>query len=396
MRRHGLGQARALGAAAIAVAAPLLLMSCKERNQYAAPAPAKVIVAHPVQQKITRYIEATGNTAAVNSVDLVARVPGFLTEIDYKDGAEVHKGDPLFTIEPQPYEAKLQQAQAAEAQQQAVVKQAEAEYQRVSTLGGNEFASRSSVDQALATRDSAKAALQQAQANTQQAAITAAYTRVRAPLDGVVTAHLASVGELVGGTEPTKLASIVQLDPIYVTFTINETDVLRIRSELARRGLTLRDIGNVPIEVGLQTEAGYPHSGVLDYAAPSVDQSTGTLPVRGLLQNPDRVLLPGYFVRVRVPVQRDVEATLVPELAVRAGQGGRYVLVVRPDNVVEQRPIQIGPLDGEMRVVEAGLKPDERVVVAGLQRAVPGQTVDPQLQAATAAVPAPAAARSDP
>jgi RND family efflux transporter MFP subunit len=367
---------------AIATAMPLVLVSCKDRNQYAAPGPVKVMVALPVQQKITRYLEVTGNTTVVNSVDLVARVQGFLEEISFKDGADVHKGDPLFTIEPQPYEAKLQQAQAGEGQQQALVKQAEAEYKRLSALGRNDFASQSSVEQALATRDSAKAALQQAQANTQQAAITYAYTRVTAPLDGVVTAHLASVGELVGGNEPTKLATIVQLDPIYVTFTINEPDVLRIRGDLARRGLTVRDIGSVPVEVGLQTEAGYPHAGVLDYAAPIVDQSTGTLPVRALLKNADRVLLPGYFVRVRVPVQRDVEATMVPEPALGAGQGGRYVLVVTPDNVVEQRSVEAGPLYGEMRVIEAGLKPAERVIVAGMQRAVPGQKVDPQLQPA--------------
>ncbi len=359
--------------------ATLLLASCKEPNHYAAPPLPTVIVAHPEQRKVTRYLEATGNTAPVNSVDLVARVPGFLQEISFKDGDAVHKGDILFTIEPRPYQAKLQQAQAAEAQQQALLKQAQAEYVRQSTLGKSDFSSRSSVDQALANRDSASAAVQQAAASTEQAAINYTYTRVIAPFDGVVTQHLVSVGELVGVSDATKLATLVQLDPIYVNFTISEEDVLRIRAALAARGLTVRDIGSIPVEIGLQTETGFPHKGVLDYAAPSVDQSTGTLAVRGVLANGDRALLPGYFARVRVPVQRNADAILVPDVAIGANQGGRYVLVVKPDSVVEQRQVVAGPLYGDMRAIESGLKPDDRVIVAGLQRAVPGEKVEARL-----------------
>ena len=172
----------------------------------------------------------------------------------------------------------------------------------------------------------------------------------------------------------------MQLDPIYVTFNVNEQDVLRIRAQAARKGLTASDLKQLPIEVGLQSETGYPHKGKLDYAAPTVNQSTGTLPVRGVLPNADRVLLPGYFVRVRVPLDQQQGALLVPDVALGSDQAGRYLLVVTGENVVEQRKVQTGPLEGDLRVIESGLKPDDRVVIAGLLRAIPGQKVDPKLQ----------------
>jgi RND family efflux transporter MFP subunit len=203
---------------------------------------------------------------------------------------------------------------------------------------------------------------------------------VSAPFDGIVSAHLVSIGELVGVASPTQLASIVALDPVYVTFNVNEKDVLQIRAEARRRGLTPSDLKQFPVEVGLQTEDGYPHQGTLDYAAPTVNQSTGTLAVRGVVPNSDRALLPGYFVRVRVPIDKQQNALLVPDAALGSDQGGRYLLVVNADNVVEQRKVQTGPLDGGLRVIEGGLKGDDRVVTAGLLRVIPGQKVDPQPQ----------------
>jgi RND family efflux transporter MFP subunit len=375
------------------------LASCKEENKYAAPPPPRVTVAPPLKHAVTIYLEATGNTSAVNSVDLVARIEGFLQAISYTDGAFVKAGTQLFTIEPLPYQAKLQQAQAAEQGAQAKLTNAQQEYTRQSTLGKSDFASQAVVQQKLAERDMAQAELAQDQANTQIAAINYSYTRVMAPFDGVVTAHLQSVGELVGNGAATKLATIVQLDPIYVVFNISEQDVLRIRAEVARRGLTLSDLNKIPVEIGLQTEQGYPHRGNLDYAAPSVDTSTGTLMVRGVLANGDRALLPGYFARIRVPLGQPADATLVPDVALGADQGGRYLLVVNKDNVVEQRHVQTGPTEGTLRVITAGLQPDDRVVIEGVQRAVPGQKVDPQAgtispppdKADAAPAPAPAA-----
>ncbi|WP_063995144.1 efflux RND transporter periplasmic adaptor subunit [Bradyrhizobium sp.] len=376
-RRNGAWRhvGRAL-AAAMAVAA---LTGCEDKNTFVAPPPPKVDVAAPVQRPVTRYVEATGNTAPVKNVDLVARVQGFLQSIDYQDGAFVKQGTQLFTIEPETYKLKLDQAQAAEAGAQASVRQAEADYKRQSDLVQRQAVSQATLDSSTSNRDNAQANLQQAQANTRLAEVNYGYTKVSAPFDGVVSAHMVSIGELVGVSSPTQLASIVAMDPIYVNFTVNEQDVLRIRAEAARRGLTAADMKQFPIQVGLQTEAGYPHEGKLDYVAPTLTQSTGTLAVRGLVPNDKRVLLPGYFVRVRVPFTQEKDALLVPDTALGSDQGGRYLLVVNGDNVVEQRKVQIGPVDNGLRVIESGLKPDDRVVTAGLLRVIPGQKIDPQV-----------------
>jgi RND family efflux transporter MFP subunit len=351
-----------------------------EQNSFVPPPPPKVDVGLPVQQTITRFLDATGNTAPIQTVDLVARVQGVLQSINYKDGTLVKQGTTLFTIEPETYKFKLEQAQAAEAGAQASLKQAEADYKRQVDLVARQAVSQATLDTSTSSRDNAQANLQQAEANTKIAAVNFSYTNVIAPFDGVVTAHLISVGELVGAASPTQLATIVQLDPIYVNFNVNEQDVLRVRAEARRRGLTTSDLTQFPIEVGLQTESGYPHKGHLDYAAPTVNLSTGTLAVRAVLPNADRVLLPGYYVRVRVPFDQQQNALLVPDVALGSDQSGRYVLVVNGENVVEQRKVVTGPVEGDLRVIESGLKADDRVVIAGLLRAIPGQKVDPQLQ----------------
>jgi RND family efflux transporter MFP subunit len=358
----------------------LVALSACEQNSFVPPPPPKVDVGLPVQKSITRFLDATGNTAPIQSVDLVARVQGVLQSINYKDGTFVKQGTTLFTIEPDTYKYKLEQAQAAEAGAQATLKQAETDYRRQADLVARQAVSQATLDTSTSTRDNAQASLQQAEANTKIAAVNFDYTNVVAPFDGIVSAHLVSVGELVGAASPTQLATIVQLDPIYVNFNVNEQDVLRIRAEARRRGLTASDLKQLPIEVGLQTETGYPHKGNLDYAAPTINLSTGTLAVRGVLPNPDRVLLPGYFVRVRVPYDQQENALLVPDVALGSDQSGRYVLVVNGDNVVEQRKVSTGQVEGELRVIESGLKADDRVVIAGLLRAIPGQKVDPQLQ----------------
>jgi RND family efflux transporter MFP subunit len=366
-------------------------LSACEQNSFVPPPPPKVEVGVPVQRSITRYLDATGNTAPIKNVDLVARVQGFLQSINYQDGTFVKEGTTLFTIEPETYKLKLEQAQAAEAGAQASLKQAESDFKRQSDLVQRQAVSQATLDTSTSARDNAQANLQQAQVNTRIAAVNYGYTKVTAPFDGIVSAHLVSVGELVGASSPTQLATIVALDPIYVNFNVNEQDVLRIRAEAKRRGMTASDLTSLPFEVGLQTESGYPHTGKLNYASPTINQSTGTLAVRGILPNADRVLLPGYYVRVRVPIDQEQAALLVPDVALGSDQAGRYVLVVNGDNVVEQRKVQTGPIEGELRVIESGLKPDDRVVIAGLLRAIPGQKVEPQLQKIEAKIEAPPA-----
>lgn len=377
------GRARRRAAAVSRTAVTILLfvvLTACEQNSFVPPPPPKVEVGVPVKRTVTRFLEATGSTAPIKSVDLVARVQGFLQSINYQDGSFVKQGTTLFTIEPETYKLKLEQAEAAEAGAHATVKQTEADFKRQMELVQKQAVSQSTLETSTSTRDNAQASLQQAQANTKIAAVNYGYTDVVAPFDGIVSAHLVSVGELVGAASPTQLATIVQFDPIYVNFNVNEQDVLRIRTEAVRQGLTADDLRQVPVEVGLQNETGYPHKGKLDYAAPTITQSTGTLAVRGVLPNSDRVLLPGYYVRVRVPTDRQEGALLVPDVALGSDQAGRYVLVVNGDNVVEQRKVQLGPLEGDLRVIESGLKPDDRVVTAGLLRAIPGQKVDPQPQ----------------
>jgi len=370
---------------AFAVAAFALLTGCEDANRYVAPPPPQVIVANPLQQNVISYLEETGTLAAVNTVDLVARIPGFVQAIQYQDGAMVKKGAPLFLIEPEPYKVKVEQAKAAEEAAKAALIQSEAEFVRQKDLLARNVSSQANYDKALAQRDTDRANIDQAKANTELAQINLGYTQVSAPFDGVVTARLISVGEYVGANNtPTKLATIVQLDPIYVNFNVSEQDVLRIRAAREKRGESTNDVLNYPVEVGLQTDSGYPYEGKLDYAAPSVTAGTGTLAVRGLLGNPRGMLLPGYFVRVRVPGQGK-ETLLVPDTALGSEQGGRYVLVVNADNVVEQRKVVPGQLSGNMRVIESGLKLEDRVIVDGLMRAIPGQKVDPKLQAAATA-----------
>ena len=372
-------RARHIAGAVVITSSFLLLAGC-EQNAFVPPPPPSVDVAVPVQRNVTRYLEATGNTAPIKQVDLVARVQGVLQAISYQDGAFVKEGTSLFTIEPETYKLKLDQAQAAEAGAQASVKQSDADYKRQADLVQRQAVSQATLDTSTSNRDNAQANLLQAQANTKIAAVNFGYTNVTAPFDGIVSAHLVSVGELVGAASPTQLATIVQLDPIYVNFNVSEQDVLRVRAEAAKRGISTADLRTLPIEVGLQTETGYPHKGKLDYVSPILNQSTGTLPVRGVLSNPDRVMLPGYFVRIRVPFDKQDNALLVPDVSLGSDQAGRYLLVVNADNVVEQRKVQTGALEGDLRVIEAGLKPDDKVVIAGLLRAIPGQKVAPKLQ----------------
>jgi RND family efflux transporter MFP subunit len=365
-----------------AIAAAAILAACGQGNQYVAPPLPKVAVAKPEKKPITRYLDATGNTAAVNSADLVARVNGFIETINYEDGAPVKKGDLLFTIELEPYKVKLEQAQATEESASSTFNQQQAAYERSAELIKQKVTTQASYDQALANRDAAKSSLDNARANTRLAQINYDYAQVRAPFDGVMTARKVSVGTYVGGSgTPTVLATIVQLDPIWVNFNISEQDVIRVRAALALRGLTRDDVMKFKVEVALQDETDYPHVGVIDYVAPTLNTTTGTLAVRGVLPNPKNVLLPGYFVRIRIPAPSQEPALLVPDTAIGSDQGGRYLLVLNNDNVVEQRNVQIGPLVGNMRVIDKGVTENDRVIVSGILRAIPGQKVDPQAPA---------------
>lgn len=382
------------------------LAGCKRQNAYVPPPPATVTVATPAVAPVTEYLEATGTTVAVNEIQLVARVTGFLRSIDYADGAAVRAGQRLFLIEPDQYRAKVEQTQAQVQQQQALLERAESELDRQQRMLRQNATSDADVERWQSQRDQARATLAEAQANLELARINLAYTEVQAPFDGVAGAHMVDVGALVGAATPTTLATLVQLDPIHVTFTVNERDVLRVREELAARGIhrPAAMTGHGPrLEIALANENEFRHAGNIDYIAPQLDAQTGTLQVRGLFANPGHALLPGLFVRVRIPVQTRPDTLLVPETALGSDQLGRYVLVVNASGAVEQRPVRIGQQVGTLRVIDHGLAATDQVVIGGLQHAIPGARVTLQRgtippppappQAATAQTAPPAAAQ---
>ena len=379
-RRSAGWSARSLGAIALASSA-LALSACNgSRNAYVPPPPPKVVVAQPLQKSVTIYLNLTGNTSAYKSVDLVARVQGFLTSIDYTDGAEVKQGEQLFTIERDTYQAQLDQAKATLASDQANLAYNQAEYQRQATLAKNDFASQAVMQEWKSKADQSAAEVMNAQATIEVANINLGYTSVTAPFNGVVSNHLVDRGALVGVGSPTTLATIIQLDPIYVYFTMSEPQILQIKRSNAKVGLTFRTTGlsDIPVEIGLQGEEGYPHQGHMDYASPQVDAATGTLKVRAIFDNKNRAMLPGLFVRVRTPVGQLDNAILVPDQALGTSQEGRYLLVVGPDNVIERKIVKTGQREGPFRIIESGLDPKDWVVTDGVQRAIPGAKVSPQ------------------
>jgi RND family efflux transporter MFP subunit len=383
---------RRAGAGLIAIALiAVSLAACKPENKLVAPPPAEISVAPPLQQSLVPFTELTGNTEAYNTVDLVARVEGFLTSINYQDGAFVKKGDLLFLIEPVTYQAKVKQAEASLASAKAQLLQAQAEFVRQETLLRQNVSAQNTYDQAKAKRDSAQANVQSEEANLVIAQTNLTYTKVEAPFDGIVTRHLVSVGELVGNGAATKLATIVQLDPIYGSFTLSEQEVLKIRANLGNKPLTFEELGKVPVDIGLMNEEGYPHKGRVNYVSPEVDNTTGTISVRGLFENPNRALLPGFFVRGRIPVAlTPMTVLLVPNRVLGEDQAGKYLLVVNKGDVVEQKHVKTGQLlVGDLRVIESGLAADDRVVLNTNGRAIPGSKVVPK---PTKIEPAPSAA----
>jgi membrane fusion protein, multidrug efflux system len=379
--RFGIG--RCPGLTLVAAIAAIELAGCGSKNTFIPPPPAKVVVAHPLQKPVTLYIFLTGNTAPYRTANLVARVQGYLETIDYRDGAAVTKGTQLFGIERDTYQAQVDQAAAQLAKDQSVLAQAQVNLTRYQTLEQQRsIAAQQAQDQGFVVQQN-KATVGIDQANLQTANINLGFTTVTAPFDGIVTNHLVDIGNLVGASGPTTLATIVQTHPLYVNFTLSEPQFLSIRRDTAKAGRSvstsdLNYLASIPIEIGLQDEEGYPHKGHLDYVSPQVDASTGTVAVRAIFDNEDNALLPGLFVRVRGPIGHQNNALLTRNDAIGTSQEGSYVLVVGADNVVHRKIVKTGQQQGQLVIIESGLDPGDWVVIEGIQQAFPGAKVEPE------------------
>lgn len=385
----------------MAVAFSLDLAGCrKHATPPANTAPTIVMVAYPIERKVTDYSVFTGRIEAVKSVDIRARVDGYLVRMPFKEGADVKAGDLLFQIDPRPYQAAYDQAVARVALSKAQQTQANADYARVSELAKTPGAiSRQDVDRYSALRGEAAAQVQAAEASAEAARLNLEFTNVTSPIDGVVSRYYVTEGNLVQSTQAgggTLLTKIVSMDPIYATFSVDEQTLLRAR-RLIREGKakSARDV-EIPISLALTGDEGFPHEGVLNFVDNQVDPNTGTLLLRGVFPNKQKILSPGLMARVRVPIGFPHEALLVDERAIDMDQGQKILYVVNEKNEVMARPIRVGALHSGLRVIESGVTVTDRVIVNGLQRVRPGVVVDPKMTEMTSSISDPSLIESPP
>lgn len=375
-----MGKSRqALIALALVAGLTLAVAGCDRGKEKMAAPPAPVVtVATPITRTVTDYAVYTGNTQAQFSVDIMARVEGQLRSVNFDVGSRVKKGQLLFVIEPEPYQAKVDIAKANQAVAQAQLQLAQATLVRKENAFKDRAVSEVDVIQAKAQEAEAQAQVQAAKAQLERTRIDYGYTHIHAPIDGRLSRNLVDVGNLVGAGQTTKLTSIVMDDPIYAYFTVAESDVMKYRANQRDREVPLNDKGYPLASLGAAIDKDYPHKGYLDWIDNKVDPGTGTIQMRGVFPNPDGVLVPGLFVRIQVPVGILKDAILTEDRALGRDQRGTYLLVVDENNVVQYRPVEAGPVqtDGKI-VILKGLQPKDRVIINGLQRVRPGAKCTP-------------------
>lgn len=367
---------RIIAALVIILLAYWLIKHYSASSTPALPLPS-VVTQKPVAKDIKEYVTQTGNTVAFNSVDLVARIKGYLEAVEFTDGSFVKKGTELFVIEPQPYLEQLKEAQATVVAQKASYEYTKTEYERQQRMYKQNATSLNNVQKWSAKTVETQAQIAEAVANEQIAAINYSYTHVLAPFNGRIGRHLVDVGNLVGNGQATDLATLEQIDPIYVYFNLNELDLIKVRAAAHSLGIRAATINQVPVFVKMQNEQDFTHEGKLDFVNTGLNASTGTIEFRAILPNKDYTLLPGLFVQVRIPISKATSQLTIPDTAIQYDQIGPYVFTLDKENYVKLTRVTLGSLDQGARAIIKGLSAQDEVIVSGVQNATPGNQVAP-------------------
>ena len=370
-RRGSLLQAVALACVAFG--------GCRSAQTAPAPPPPAVVVASPFVMRLTEWDEYTGRFEPTDTVDVRARVDGYLDSIHFRDGAIVRAGDLLFVIDPRPYEAVLEGARADVVRAQTRLELATADFSRGESLFAIRGISQEEYDRRAQARKEAEAALIVARAAERVAALNVEFTRVRAPIGGRIAENFVSVGNVISGGQAgsTLLTRIVAIDPIQFVFDASESDYLRYnRLNASGERRTSRDAPN-PVRIRLLDEPSFTHVGKMDFVDNRIDPATGTITGRALVPNPGGFLTPGQLGRLRLLGSGEFEALLVPDSAILSDQSRRFVWALGTDDMPEQRVVEPGNLEQGLRIVRAGLQRDDRIVINGMQRVRPGARVAP-------------------
>ncbi len=346
----------------------------------ATQAPVNVKIAQPLAQDVTEWDEYTGRIEAVSSVDVRARVSGYLEKVNFKAGQKVKKGDLLFLIDSRPFSAQLSYTEAELERAKSRYELAKNDLERAERLFRAKAISEEEYDARSKGLRESDAAVRSAEANLATARLNLDFTRIRAPIDGRIGRELITEGNVVngGGGDATLLTFIVSTDPVYVYVDADERSALKYRRQALNGGSRAIGAGQTPVQLAVADEAGFPHQGNLDYLSPRADQSTGTVTLRGVFINKDELLSPGFFARMRVRGSAPYPALLVPDRAIATDQAQRFVWVANQDNQVEYRKVMPGAHIGQSHVISEGLKPEDWVVIEGIQKLKPGAKVNPE------------------
>jgi multidrug efflux system membrane fusion protein len=374
---------RTATAALVSAFVLMAVAGCIAQSAPLAPPQAPAVpVSKPVQQQVTDFVDLTGRTDAVEAVNVIARVTGYLVQMPFREGSEVKKGQILFEIDPRPYADQLRLGEAQLANNQAQQKLADANFRRAGELLANKSISQQEYEQFRATKDQAAAQVQSAQATIAIDKLNLEFCQVTSPIDGRVSRYFLTIGNLVN-QDQTLLTTVVSQDPMYGYFDADEPTLLRVRRALGEGMIKPAVANKNPVLMGLQDEEGYPHAGTIDFINNQVNPTTGSITVRGVFPNPIlsqgvRLLSPGMFLRIRLPIGQPHPALLVIDRAIGSDQGLKYVYVVDGKNMVQYRRVTTGALqDNGLRVVETGLKPDDWVVSGAIQQVRPRMEVRP-------------------